>query len=175
MRQAWQTFAAWCLTPPLTLDSTAPRSLSAKLTEWTRRYLPLEIVATVTAMAGGIGTAAFTSNAIAIAYGGAMGENVGYYGLAFVREMRAHTITAAASGAAAEPVHVRAGRVIKNLFWEFGVAELFDSFISRPFWMFTATSLIGSLEAGIVAGKIIADVFFYAIAIVFYEARKKAR
>jgi hypothetical protein len=175
MRAYWNAFAAWCLAPPAIADTAAPRSLRVKLIEWTRRYLPLEIIATITALAGGLLTAFFTSNAIAIAYGGAMGENVGYYGLAFAREMRTRAALDAAEGSAPEPTLSRAWHVVKNLVWEFGMAELIDSFVSRPFWMYTATALIGSLEAGIVAGKFIADVFFYAIAIVFYEARKEAR
>ncbi len=41
-----------------------------KAKEWLRRYLPLEIVATITAIAGAFAASIFTDNGITIAYVG---------------------------------------------------------------------------------------------------------
>lgn len=151
------------------------RSLRSRLGEWTRRYLPLEIIATMTAVAGGVLTALFTANPVAIAFGGTWGENAGYYSYAYAREMRAISAQCAAEGCRAPGFLARSYDVIKRLIWEFGLAELADSFVVRPFCMFTASSLLGSLELGIIAGKLAADVIFYAIAVVFYELSKAKR
>ena len=139
--------------------------------EWTRRYLPLEILATVTALIGGMSAAIVTANAVVISYAGAWGENVGYYGYAFTREMR--RLSAGSPDAPPMAFWSRVSTTIRGLVWEFGLAELIDSFLARPFCMFAATALLGSLELGIVAGKLAADVLFYAIAIVFYELGKR--
>lgn len=130
-----------------------------KLREWLARYLPLEIAATVTALAGGLGAALITDDAIVIAYAGALAENTGFYALAIGREMRSadrHGLVAS----------------VRRVAWEFGVAEALDSLVLRPLAMYWATVALGSLGAGIVVGKVLADLAFYAIAILFYERSK---
>jgi hypothetical protein len=146
------------------------RSARERLIEWGRRYAPLEIAATATALIGGLLASGVTANGVAIAYAGAWAENVGYYGVAFVREMRRGTAIAAGSAEGAGRLYYRRAMVaIRGLLWEFGVAEMIDSFVSRPFCMYWGTVLTGHLGYGIVLGKLAADVIFYGIAIVFYE------
>ena len=145
--------------------------MKARILDWIRRYLPLEILATVTALIGGMTAAVVTANAVVISYAGAWGENVGYYGYAFAREMR--RLSAASPEAPRMGFWARSAATIRGLVWEFGLAELIDSFLARPFCMLAATALLGSLELGIVAGKLAADVLFYAIAIFFYELGKR--
>ncbi|MGD9803762.1 MAG: hypothetical protein AB7E81_09230 [Hyphomicrobiaceae bacterium] len=175
------------------------RSLRQCIGEWLRRYAPLEVLSTLTALAGATIVAFITSNAVVIAYAAAWAENVGYYGYAFAREMRwigrathapierqdakagngssprkvAHPLTLGAGDAVSGPWFARALVAIKALIWEFGAAEVLDSFVVRPACMYGAMALLGHLGAGIVVGKIAADVIFYGIAIVFYELGKK--
>jgi hypothetical protein len=68
----------------------------------------------------------------------------------------------------------RALAAMKALIWEFGAAEVLDSFVVRPACMYGAMALLDHLGAGIVVGKIAADVVFYGIAVLFYEMGKKA-
>ena len=152
--------------------------LAGRAQEWGRRYLPLEVAATLTALAGGLLASLVTSHGVAVAYAGAWAENVGYYGYAFWREMRARTaasaVVAASDGSSVDNASVLARLVasVRALAWEFGAAELIDSFVARPFCMYWGMALTGHLGVGIVAGKLAADVLFYAIAIVFYELGK---
>jgi hypothetical protein len=132
-----------------------------KAREWLVRYLPLEIAATLTALAGGLGAAAVTDHPVVIAYAGALSENVGFYAVAVGREIR---------GAERPGVAI----AIRRVMWEFGLAEALDSFVIRPFAMYVSAAVLGSVGLGIVVGKVLADLAFYAIAIVFYE-RLKAR
>lgn len=147
---------------------------AAPLAEWARRYVPLEILSTVAALAGAAIAALFTTSAVAIAYAGAWAENVGYYGYAFAREMRWIERADRASGdCEARPWMARALGASKALLWEFGAAEVLDSFVVRPACMYAAVAVLGSLGAGIVVGKLAADLVFYAIAIAFYEMGKR--
>jgi hypothetical protein len=57
-----------------------------------------------------------------------------------------------------------------NLLVELGPAELLDSAVIRPLAMAGGTGLLG-LPWGILAGKLAADVLFYAVAILAYEWR----
>jgi hypothetical protein len=147
-----------------------------RLAEWARRYVPLEILSTLTALAGAGAASLLTTNAVAIAYAGAWSENVGYYGYAFVREMaRAKRANTAANDEVPPSRRARMFGAVRALLWEFGVAEVLDSFLIRPLCMYAAVRLLGSLGLGIVLGKLAADVVFYAIAVTFYELGKKRR
>jgi hypothetical protein len=157
---------------------TAPegrRRIPGRLVEWGRRYAPLEILSLLSALAGAGLAGLVTTSAVAIAYAGAWAENIGYYGYAFAREMRwiGRAVPDVAEMAASWPG--RAAAAVKALLWEFGTAEVLDSLVVRPACMYAAIALIGNLAAGIVVGKLMADVVFYGIAIVFYEWGKKRR
>lgn len=143
--------------------------LKFKLKEWARRYAPLEVVATITALLAAYATNSFTGDSVAVALAGTWGENFGYYSYAGVREMRAQSQAAANTG---RSFLMRFRQALGNLLFEFGAAEFVDSFVSRPLLMYFGTVLLGHLGAGIVAGKIAADLIFYAIAILFYELGK---
>lgn len=140
--------------------------LRHKLAEWFRRYLPQELLGTATAMLGAIIAQLFTNNPIVISYAGTAGENVGFYGLAVVREIRLHRRDGIS-------VWRIAWRTIRNLGMEFGPAEFFDSSLIRPACMLGAQTVTGSTLGGVMIGKIAADVVFYAIAVNGYELRKK--
>lgn len=147
-----------------------PQAVRAKLTEWTQRYLPLEIVGTVTALLGAWLANMFTANPVAIAFAGTWGENVGYYALAAARDFELRLDD---DGDIDEVPKLGLWRLLRNMVVEFGFAEGMDSFVVRPACMYFGQQLLGSLSWGIVAGKLAADVVFYALVIVFYELRKK--
>jgi len=58
-----------------------------------------------------------------------------------------------------------------GLLIEFGPAELVDSFLMRPFFMYLMPSLLHNFTAGILVGKLAADVIFYSLAIGAYELK----
>ncbi len=149
-----------------------PPTWSEKGREWLARYLPLEIIATLTALIGGLLATLVTTNAVAIAYAAAWSENIGYYALAFAREMRGQPGAETSGEAAGASTSARSLRATKNLVLEFGPAELVDSFISRPFCMYAATWMFGSIGVGIIVGKLLGDLIFYGLAIIAYEFRK---
>ena len=83
----------------------------------------------------------------ATAYCATVAENVVFYGIAFLFEFK------------------RFGRLQTaaiSIIAEFGPAEVFDFFLLRPTCLFLGLCWLGT--AGIVAGKLAADLNFYGIA-----------
>ncbi len=141
-----------------------------KLLEWLKRYGLPEAAGITTAYAGYLLTHAATSSLVAASYGGALGENVGYYGVIVTRELHGDALTARRTG---QPYRWRGVlATFRNLFVEFGLAEILDSVLLRPLAFGLCTHYLGA-GLGVVVGKLIADVTFYVPAIAFYELRKK--
>ena len=126
--------------------------------EWLRRYGPAELVALAGALAGYLLVELLTGNRAAAAFAAAAGDNVGYYGLLAAREIARRRSVRRALGALA---------------LEFGPAELLDSTVIRPACTALATGTLG--PAGVVAGKLLADLVFYAPVIATYELSKRRR
>lgn len=127
--------------------------------EWLWRYGPAEVSGTVGALVAAGVTGVF-AGAAATAYAGAIGETLAFYAVVLVRDLRAHT----------GPRR----RVLAGLAVEFGPAELADTLVVRPLAMYLGPLFVGHLAAGVLAGKLAADVVFYALAILGYELRKAA-
>jgi len=145
--------------------------MKKKLNEWLKRYLPAEILGTITAILGAGLIFIFTKDRVLSAYAGVIGENIGYYGITFLRE---HIHDLKNSRKLGKKHGVKGlFKTTRNLIVEFGFAELLDSLIIRPFCMYIFPLIIGQFAAGIFIGKIIADFIFYLFAIVMYELRKK--
>ena len=147
--------------------STTPR-----LARWLARYGVAEAVGTVTAVAGAWLVRAATGNDVLAAYGGAIGENVGYYGCIAARDLLVAHRDARADGVAFGAR--QAALVGRELALEFGPMEIVDTLVTRPFLMGFGAHWLGG-GAGVIAGKLAADVLFYAVVIGAHEARLRAR
>jgi len=125
---------------------------------WLRRYAPAEIVATLGALLAA-GAASRYGSAAVIALAGVLGETVAFYGYLFVRDLRSWPDgpTNAVSG------------TVHGLLLEFGPAELSDTLLVRPLAMYLGPFVLGGVTTGILAGKVAADVVFYALAVLGYE------
>jgi hypothetical protein len=138
--------------------------------EWLRRYGVAEVAGVGTALAASLSVHAATGNDVLAAYGGAIGENVGYYGVIVARDVgRAHRAARAAAR-----TYGLAGvfRTARDLVLEFGVAEVIDTGFVRPVAMALGMRFVGP-GAGVVAGKLVADVAFYVPVICAYELRRR--
>ncbi len=146
-----------------TLTSTAVRR-GGRLQEWLLRYAPAEVFAVIGALGGAFAVSHLGYPAVT-AYAGAIGEGVLFYAAIMVRDLRSNR----RRGLARRPL----SHTLRNLSLEFGPAEVLDSFLVRPLAMYVGPILIGSLTAGVILGKIAADVVFYTLAIVGYEFGKR--
>jgi hypothetical protein len=137
-------------------DPALPRAPRRALS-WVRRYLPAELVATPSALLCAWGAGAWTGSTVAAAVAGAWGESLGFYGLMLARELRRrgrlHALPA----------------VVRDLVLEFGPAEALDTLLVRPAFMHLGLTLLPDPVLGLVAGKLAADVGFYAPAIASFE------
>ena len=136
--------------------------------EWVRRYGPAELLALIGALAGWLVADIATGNALAAAYAAAIGDNVAYYGLLATREVGARRHAGATSPLRASVAACAALAI------EFGPAEALDSLVVRPACVAVAVAALGPV-AGVLAGKLVADLAFYVPVIATYELRKRAR
>jgi hypothetical protein len=93
----------------------------------------------------------------------ALAESLAFYAVVVARDMRArhrHGNTAAAT--------------ISDLIAEFGPAEVLDTLLVRPLAMYVGTAATGNIT-GVVLGKVVADVAFYAVAVTGHELVRAAR
>lgn len=135
-------------------------AVRSKWREWVARFGPAELVGLVGSYCGYLSMDSIGAPGAAAAYGAAIGENIGYYGVIGVRDWLS-----------AAPVDRRVTRIAANMLHDFGIAELLDSLVVRPAVTLFSVSLLGK-AVGIGAGKIAADVIFYLLAIAFYERRR---
>jgi hypothetical protein len=138
--------------------------------EWVARYGPAEVIGTGCALLGAYLVHALTGSDIAAAYGGTLGENLGFYGVMIGRDVRADYRRHRGHGL------VYGARqwlqTASNLMLEFGFAEVLDSALIRPLAMATGTHYLGR-GWGVPAGKLVADLIFYVPVIGSYELRRR--
>ncbi len=143
-------------------------ALRAKVIEWLRRYLPLEIAGWVGELgAAGIAYAATGSLAIA-AVAATIGSAIGYYLPAYVNAFR-WTFPTVQANTWLGRVALTNLLAVRSLTMEFGIAEASDSALVRPALIFAAPVLLDQVLLGWIVGGFIADVIFYVFTIVSYE------
>jgi len=144
-----------------------------KMRGWLRRYGPAEVVGTLTAILGYLLVRAVTKSETAAAYGGTLGDLVGFYGTVGTRELAHEFRSRARADVADNAPRLWAGlhRAAARIAFEFGPAELLDSTVWRPIAMGVAASRFGPVW-GVPVGKLAADAVFYTVAICSYELRR---
>jgi hypothetical protein len=146
--------------------------LKNKTHEWLKRYIPAEILGTLGALTAAWVIYNHTHSYVTAAAAGWLGEGIGFYGYFVTTELLLNSniyrqypflkrfslaVTAAST----------------NLLVEFLPAEILDNFFIRPFLMYLMPHYIHPYPLGFLVGKISADIIFYALAILGYEARKR--
>lgn len=147
----------------------------ARVTGWVVRYLPLEVLGTITALAAAWAAFEASGSLAVAAIAGALGESVGYYALVVVRAARGHAASARvrALRAPARRVGATAWLTVRSVAAEFGPAELLDTFLVRPALLWAASALWGGTLAAWLVGKLAADAVFYAVAISSFEVGRR--
>ena len=136
--------------------------------EWIRRYGPAEVMGTAAALGGYWAGQVLTGSLVASAFAAALSESVGFYGVLLLRDMVRDAYAAGARRTRYGPREI-AG-TWRNIFIEFGPIELLDVTVVRPLCMGLGGRYLGP-RLGVIAGKVVADVVFYAAPILTTEAR----
>ena len=142
-----------------------------KIKEWLKRYLPAEIIGTVTAVAAACITHLFSDNLIFIAYAGSLGEGIGFYSTVFIQH-----VVLFSKGRRRENKTVSfsdLSKITGHIVLEFGPAGLIDGLLLRPFFLYLLPILMQNFTLGILVGKIAGDVTFYILVILSYEIHKR--
>ena len=129
---------------------------------WLRRYLPAELVCLPAVLLGAWAGNALADNLTVAALGATWAEVVAYYLVIIARDLRANAGLGLARG-----IVVTA----RDALLEFGPAEFLDSLVIRPAALFAGMTLIPDLITGVIIGKFIADLFFYAPTVIAFELR----
>jgi hypothetical protein len=152
--------------------SSFRKRVKSNLKKWIKRFLPAEIVGTLFAITSAWIASSLNANRVSIAFTASIAETIGFYltimvtdALLIRKELkhqhRKLTLPALLF------------TTIKNMVLDFGVAELADSFVVRPFFMYVFPLWLNDYSAGIVAGKIASDLVFYVPVIVAGEIRTR--
>lgn len=137
-----------------TMDAAPPRR---GLIFWVVRYLPAEIVGTASMVVAGLLVTIWTDHAAVIALAALVGEIIGFYAVLAV------TIYAE-QAQVSRSIRAAIGRTGLLLIAEFGIAEVLDTLLIRPAALMLGVWLLPDPLWGLLAGKVAADIVFYAIA-----------
>ena len=147
--------------------------LKEKWKGWLKRYLPGEIIGTVTAL--GVATIVhfFYDNKIIVAYAGAFGEAIGFYTTVFIQNLLLENKKQ--TGIIKKFSINLYLKIFSRMLLEFGPAGFIDGVLLRPFFMYIFPTILKNFTLGIFVGKIIGDITFYLLVIISYEYAKLKR
>ncbi len=157
--------------PILLFRQGETRMIKQKGKEWLKRYLPAEIVGTITAIGVASVTHFFSGNPILVAYAGSLGEAIGFYSTIFFQNISV-AVEKKKTGKQVFSFSDFFG-IIRNIVLEFGPAGIIDGLLVRPFFMYLFPLLLKNFTLGILIGKITGDVTFYFLVILGYEMKKR--
>lgn len=147
------------------------RATGKKLLEWVRRYLPCEIAGTAGELGGAAIAYLLTGSYAAAAVTATIGASGGYYSAAYTSAVR---VTYREHGHLRRTRRVLAANALalRSVAIEFGPAEVIDGLFIRPVAFYLGPVVFGNMLAGWIFAKLVADVGFYALAILSYERFK---
>ena len=142
-----------------------------KVKKWIKRYVPAEIVSVALTLLSVLLTYKYSDSRITTALVGTWAGNIGYFGYIITADIIAANRQLKEENRKYSFSVFK--RIVTALIIEFGIAEVIDSLIVRPFLMYQIPLWLGSLVWGSVIAKLIADITFYIPAIIGYEFSRK--
>jgi hypothetical protein len=153
-------------------DAPAPRASRHRrlraLWFWIKRYAPPEVAGTLTMVLVGIAVSAVGAPIWLVGITAALAEGVGFYAVAGVAVWREQRRGFPDRG----PLRILI-RVVGLLLFEFGPAELLDTFLVRPVAIMIGVQLLPHVAWGLIAGKVVADIAFYVLAATAFRVSEK--
>lgn len=147
--------------------------IKQKIREWLKRYLPAEIVGTITAVSAASIAHFFSENLIFIAYTGSLGEAIGFYSTVFIQNIL--IVSKKNRTENKKNSFLDLIKITANIILEFGPAGIIDGLLLRPFFMYLFPILLKNFTLGILVGKIAGDITFYFLVILGYEFKKRSK
>jgi len=146
-------------------------SIKTKAIVWLKRYSVAEIVSTILTLATAWIIMKNTDDRVLAAFVGSAVASISFYGFIAIGDIRK---SIALHRKDDRKYNTKSFLIdFRNLIIEFGPAEILDVIAVRPFFMYLIPTLTGEFLISTFIGKTIADIFFFILAIVMYELRKK--
>ena len=146
--------------------------IRAALRDWARRYLLAEGVGTLVALAAALLVHGATGSLATAALAASVAESVAYYAVVLRRLLPALWLRHEGLPPGRRLLRTARDSVAEGS--DFLAAELFDTVLLRPLLIWLAAGWTGShLGWGLLIGKLLADLGFYAVVIPTYELRKR--
>ncbi len=141
-----------------------------KIKEWIDRYMLAGVLSTTLSLATVYFTLKLSGDRILAAYLGSIICSVSFYGIMLLREIR----FSVAKHRESETRYTWHSFLTDthNIVVEFGISEVLDVLVVRPFFIYWGLKLIRNDLIGTLLGKTLADMVFFLPAIVMYELRK---
>lgn len=138
------------------------------ITLWWTRYLPADIIAFPSAILSAIIVGRLTNNIALTSIAATWGENIGYYGFIFFRDLlRGYKKN---KNIGKRKIFINS---IFSLAVEFGPAEILDTLFVRPLIIFSSIKLLNNTAFGVMIGKVLSDILFIGIAMAGFTLKKK--
>jgi len=128
---------------------------------WARRYLVAEVAGYAGAVLPALAVA--SGGRVVVAVAATAGEAVAFYGVFAIVQLARRA--APRRGAWWR----RLGRVLRRLGAEFGPAGAVNTVVVRPVSIYLALTLLHGVVAGVIAGKLVADIVFLGVSALSYE------
>ena len=145
--------------------------MKEKLREWIKRYGLAEIISLTATVVASWLAFELTKNNITTALVATWIGNIGYFGTILIQDIQLaiNQLREKDKKYSLETFYQN----LRALFVEFGIAEIFDTFLIRPALLYYFPLLVGNRTLGVVIAKFTADKTFYIPAIISYELSKK--
>ena len=145
--------------------------MNHKIKEWLKRYLPANIIATITVLLVSWIVVLLTKNYVLAAFIASISDFIVYYGFILVRDI----IQTRKSNSKKKKKYtwISLLKNVRDIILEFSVGEALDTLMIRPFFLYFTPIWIGNYTIGIIIGKYLSDITFYIPTIISYELRKK--
>jgi len=145
--------------------------MNAKAKHWFKRYFPANLFCSLVTLVVAQTTFYFSNDRVLTAFLSSIIGTVFYYGFILTRDIIA---TVKLGKIQAQKYSYKSFiKNVRNLVLEFGLAEVLDTFLIAPLFMFWFPVLFNNLTIGIIVGRYLADFIFYIPTIISYELRKK--
>lgn len=144
-----------------------------KIINWLKRFLPAELLGSALAIVVSYSVLYFSHNAVLAAYAAAIADTSGFYATLFVQGMLRLNQQLKSRKQPFQPVHT--WQVLQSMLIEFGPAELLDSLLLRPFFMYLFPALLHNRAWGILVGKVVSDVCFYVPVIIIAAVKSRIK
>jgi hypothetical protein len=145
------------------------RGIKVKAAKWIRRFLPAEVAGTLMAIASSYAALHLGCNRVTTAYITSITETISFYitilatdALLVSKQLQAEHQTLTLKGLLL---------IFRNMVLDFGLAEVADSLLIRPLFLYIFPLWFGNYTLGIVAGKVASDLAFYVPVIIAGEIR----